>query len=100
MSKNRYEKVAFLLLFLVLWALQILEDEQVYPTLTVGIFTVLGETIFSVLPWSIFGYILGGVYSFFHNIVQPGKGYLTVWQKVNLGLLAGIILKPWFGIQF
>jgi len=93
-------KVAFAALACGMWAVNAWMAREEYSALSDQIAAGLGTTIFSIFVWSIVGYALAGVWSFFHNVVRPGEGSLTTWQKVDLGLIAGIILKPWFGLGF
>lgn len=61
----------------------------------------IGASVVSIPIWSAIGVLLANVGLFFYKIIKPDKKeILTVWQKAGLGLIAGIILKPLFGIGF
>ncbi len=100
MSYFDRSKLAFGVLVCSMWVVNVWMARERYPAFSDRVAAGLGATIFSILIWSIVGYVLAGVFSFFHNLMRPGQGSLTAWQKMDLGLLAGIVLKPWFGVHF
>lgn len=87
-------------LVLAMWAINIWMAKERYHFFSDQVAVAFGGTVVSILIWSVIGYVMAGFYSFFHNLIRPDEGNLTLWQKANLGLLAGIIMKPWFGIVF
>ena len=59
----------------------------------------LGGSVLSIPLWSCIGVVLSYIYLFFYRIVKPeGKEPLSMLQKASIGIIAGILLKPTFGI--
>jgi hypothetical protein len=59
----------------------------------------IGGSILSIPLWACIGILLSYIFLFFYRIVKPeGKEPLSMIQKASLGLMAGILLKPIFGI--
>jgi len=98
MSGSKQEQLVFVALAFCMWAVNIWMVRQQYPFFSDLGATAFGGTLVSIPIWSVIGYILAGFYLFFHNLIYPEKRNLTIWQKADLGLLVGIIIKLWFGI--
>ena len=61
----------------------------------------IGASLISIPIWSSIGVLLANTGLFFYKTIKPDKtAVLNVLQKAGLGLIAGIILKPFFGIGF
>ena len=61
--------------------------------------TAFGASLLSIPIWSCIGVLLANIGLFFYKIAKPDKTeVLNIWQKASLGIIAGIILKPLFGI--
>jgi len=61
--------------------------------------STIGLSLLSIPIWSCIGVLLANTGLFFYNMIKPNKReVLTVWHKASLGLIAGIVLKPLFGI--
>jgi hypothetical protein len=59
----------------------------------------IGGSVLSIPLWSCIGVVLAQIGLFFWKIIKPAEGEsLTMLQKASLGLVAGIFLKPIFGI--
>ena len=59
----------------------------------------IGGSVLSIPLWSCIGIVLSYICLFFYRIVKPeGKESFNMLQKASLGMIAGILLKPIFGI--
>jgi len=59
----------------------------------------IGGSLLSIPLWSCIGVVLGNIGLFFWKIVKPSKDeVLSLIQKASLGLIAGILIKPIYGI--
>jgi hypothetical protein len=59
----------------------------------------IGGSILSIPLWSCIGVVLAYIGLFFYRIIQPeSPDPLSMMQKASVGITAGILLKPVFGI--
>ena len=94
------QKTIFVILCLVMFALNgymYTADETFSIDSFIG--GGFGGSLLSIPIWSCIGVVLANIGLFFYKIIKPDKKeVLNIWQKANLGLIAGIILKPLLGI--
>jgi hypothetical protein len=95
------DKKLFIISCVLMWGVNGYMHVSARETFSLAIFigSGLGGSLVSIPIWSCIGVILAGIGLFFYKIFKPADDKsLTVWGKASIGLIAGIILKPLFGI--